>query len=40
MKPKFQPTYYEEVLDEVKNAPNRGILERISKKLSGMFRAQ
>ncbi|KAK0738172.1 hypothetical protein B0T18DRAFT_433027 [Schizothecium vesticola] len=40
MKPKFNPTYYEEILDEVRNVPNRGLIERISKKLSGMFRVQ
>ncbi|KAK1826290.1 hypothetical protein QBC39DRAFT_364780 [Podospora conica] len=40
MKPKFNPTYYEGILDELKNAPNRGLLERISKKISGMFRLQ
>jgi len=40
MKPKFNPTYYEEILDEVSNVPNRGLIERISKKLSGMFRVQ
>ncbi|KAK1752871.1 hypothetical protein QBC47DRAFT_49004 [Echria macrotheca] len=38
MKPKFNPTYYEDLLAEIEEAPNRSWTARISKKLRGMFR--
>lgn len=38
MKPKFNPTYYEDVMREVDEAPTRTWAHMIKNKLSGMFR--
>ena len=40
MKPKFNPTYYKDLLTELEEAPNRSWTTRIVTKLRGMFRLQ
>ncbi|KAK1963491.1 hypothetical protein LZ32DRAFT_609940 [Colletotrichum eremochloae] len=40
LKPASQPTYFNDLLRELEEAPNRGWLQNMSKKLSGMFRFQ
>ncbi|KAK1593539.1 uncharacterized protein LY79DRAFT_552190 [Colletotrichum navitas] len=38
LKPASQPTYFQDLLRELEEAPTRGWLKNMSKKLSGMFR--
>ncbi|KAF6808936.1 hypothetical protein CSOJ01_07206 [Colletotrichum sojae] len=40
LRPKSQPTYFTDLLRELEEAPTRGWLQNMSKKLSGMFRFQ
>ncbi|KAK1487316.1 hypothetical protein CCUS01_03661 [Colletotrichum cuscutae] len=40
LKPESQPTYFQDLLRELEEAPTRGWLQNMSKKLSGMFRLQ
>ncbi|KAI8223163.1 hypothetical protein K4K54_006321 [Colletotrichum sp. SAR 10_86] len=40
LQPKSQPTYFNDLLRELEEAPTRGWLQNMSKKLSGMFRFQ
>ncbi|GKT82177.1 hypothetical protein Ct61P_00027 [Colletotrichum tofieldiae] len=37
---KKRPTYFQDLLRELEEAPTRGWLQNVSKKLSGMFRFQ
>jgi cytochrome b pre-mRNA-processing protein 6 len=36
--PKSNPTYYQDLVKELEEAPNRSWLGRIAKRLSGMIR--
>jgi cytochrome b pre-mRNA-processing protein 6 len=36
--PKSNPTYYKDLLKELEEAPNRSLLGRMAKRLSGMIR--
>ncbi|KAK4185672.1 hypothetical protein QBC35DRAFT_503143 [Podospora australis] len=36
--PKFNPTYYKDLLKELEEAPHRTYLQRLAKKFTGMFR--
>lgn len=36
--PQSNPTYYNELIKELEEAPNRSFLQRIAKRLSGMIR--
>ncbi|KAL0940126.1 uncharacterized protein CTRU02_206735 [Colletotrichum truncatum] len=40
LEPRSQPTYFNDLLRELEEAPTRGWLQNMSKKLSGMFRFQ
>ncbi|KAH6886381.1 hypothetical protein B0T10DRAFT_550135 [Thelonectria olida] len=40
VEPKSQPTYFEDLIREIEEAPNRSWLERVGKRLSGMIRFQ
>ncbi|WYZ33783.1 hypothetical protein EsH8_I_000059 [Colletotrichum jinshuiense] len=40
LQPESQPTYFQDLLRELEEAPTRGWLQNMSKKLSGMFRFQ
>ncbi|TDZ59677.1 hypothetical protein CTRI78_v005131 [Colletotrichum trifolii] len=40
LEPKSQPDYFNNLLSEIEEAPTRGWLQNMSKKLSGMFRLQ
>ncbi|GKT56148.1 hypothetical protein ColTof4_13930 [Colletotrichum tofieldiae] len=40
LEPASQPTYFQDLLRELEEAPTRGWLQNVSKKLSGMFRFQ
>ncbi|KPM34165.1 hypothetical protein AK830_g12410 [Neonectria ditissima] len=40
LEPKSQPTYFEDLVREIDEAPNRSWLERLGKRLSGMIRFQ
>ncbi|OLN96902.1 hypothetical protein CCHL11_08475 [Colletotrichum chlorophyti] len=40
LRPASQPTYFDDLLRELEEAPTRGWLQNMSKKLSGMFRLQ
>lgn len=38
MKPRSNPTYYQDIITELEEAPKRSWLGRVQKKLQGMFR--
>lgn len=38
MKPKSNPDYYQDLVKELEEAPNRTFLQRMGKKLGGMLR--
>ncbi|KAH7317152.1 hypothetical protein B0I35DRAFT_479919 [Stachybotrys elegans] len=38
LKPKSHPTYFEDLLREIEEAPKRSWFERLGKRLSGMIR--
>ncbi len=38
MQPKFNPTYYKDLVTELEEAPNRSWINRVAKKFGGMFR--
>ncbi|EHK21074.1 hypothetical protein TsFJ059_004884 [Trichoderma semiorbis] len=40
LEPKSQPTYFEDLVREIEEAPKRTWLERLGKRLSGMIRLQ
>ncbi|KAK6206385.1 hypothetical protein QIS74_13556 [Colletotrichum tabaci] len=40
LRPASQPTYFQDLVRELEEAPTRGWLKNMSKKLSGMFRFQ
>ncbi|KAH8175157.1 hypothetical protein LIA77_03575 [Sarocladium implicatum] len=40
LKPKSQPTYFEDLVREIEEAPKRSWFERLGKRLSGMIRLQ
>ncbi|RFU77993.1 hypothetical protein TARUN_4228 [Trichoderma arundinaceum] len=40
LQPKSQPTYFEDLVREIEEAPKRTWLERLGKRLSGMIRLQ
>ncbi|KFH45660.1 hypothetical protein ACRE_035490 [Hapsidospora chrysogenum ATCC 11550] len=40
LEPDSQPTYFEDLLREIEEAPKRTWLERVGKRLSGMIRLQ
>ncbi|KJZ74715.1 hypothetical protein HIM_05832 [Hirsutella minnesotensis 3608] len=40
LEPKSQPTYFEDLVREIEEAPSRSWFERLSKRLSGMIRLQ
>ncbi|KAF4996509.1 hypothetical protein FDECE_12425 [Fusarium decemcellulare] len=40
LEPKSQPTYFQDLVREIDEAPNRSWLERLGKRLSGMIRFQ
>ncbi|KAG5920615.1 hypothetical protein E4U42_006144 [Claviceps africana] len=40
LKPKSQPTYFNDLIREIEEAPRRTWLERLGKRLSGMIRLQ
>ncbi|KAI5460359.1 hypothetical protein BGZ63DRAFT_246385 [Mariannaea sp. PMI_226] len=40
LEPKSQPSYFEDLIREIEEAPNRSWLERVGKRLSGMIRFQ
>jgi hypothetical protein len=40
LEPNSQPTYFEDLLREIEEAPKRTWLERVGKRLSGMIRLQ
>lgn len=40
LEPKSQPTYFEDLVREIDEAPNRSWLERLGKRLTGMIRFQ
>ncbi|KAK3179921.1 hypothetical protein K4F52_008664 [Lecanicillium sp. MT-2017a] len=40
LEPKSQPTYFEDLVREIEEAPKRSWLERLGKRLSGMVRLQ
>lgn len=38
LNPQSQPTYFQDLLRELEEAPNRTWLQNVSKRLAGMFR--
>jgi hypothetical protein len=40
LEPKSQPTYFQDLVREIEEAPRRTWLERLGKRLSGMIRLQ
>lgn len=40
LEPKSQPTYFEDLVREIEEAPKRSWFERLSKRISGMIRLQ
>lgn len=38
LEPKSQPTYFDDLVREIEEAPNRSWLGRLGKRLSGMVR--
>ncbi|KAJ6443492.1 DNA-directed RNA polymerase III [Purpureocillium lavendulum] len=40
LEPKSQPTYFEDLVREIEEAPRRTWLERLGKRLSGIIRLQ
>lgn len=40
LQPKSQPTYFDDLVREIEEAPNRSWFGRLSKRLSGMIRLQ
>ncbi|KAK0736710.1 hypothetical protein B0T21DRAFT_288772, partial [Apiosordaria backusii] len=40
LKPKFNPNYYSDILQELEEAPRRSYFQRLAKKFQGMFRLE
>lgn len=40
LEPKSQPTYFDDLVREIEEAPKRSWFERLGKRLSGMIRLQ
>lgn len=40
LEPKSQPTYFDDLIREIEEAPNRSWLGRLGKRISGMIRFQ
>lgn len=40
LEPKSQPTYFQDLVREIEEAPRRTWLERLGKRLSGMIRLE
>lgn len=40
LEPKSQPTYFQDLVREIEEAPRRSWLERLGKRLSGMIRLE
>ena len=40
LKPKSQPTYFEDLVTEIEEAPKRSWFQRLGKKITGMIRLE